>query len=74
MRRLGYQTVSYGPRDTANLMREQVDRLLACEWQICRDGTDTEGNAFVDRDVKNLCIGLSGSLPDSTNNCLDQTK
>src|SRR3546814_10275870 len=31
MRRLGYQTVSYGPRGTANLMREQVDRLLACE-------------------------------------------
>ena len=27
MRTLGYKTVSYGPRGTANLMREQVDRL-----------------------------------------------
>lgn len=52
MRRLGYQTVSYGPRGTANLMREQVDRLLACEWQIRWDGTETDDNAFAVRDVK----------------------
>ena len=52
MRRLGYQTVSYGPRGTANLMREQVDRLLACEWQIRWDGTDAGDNAFAVRDVK----------------------
>lgn len=52
MRRLGYQTVSYGPRGTANLMREQVDRLLACEWQIRWDGTDSDDNAFAVRDVK----------------------
>lgn len=52
MRRLGYQTVSYGPRGTANLMREQVDRLLACEWQIRWDGTEAGDNAFAVRDVK----------------------
>lgn len=52
MRRLGYQTVSYGPRGTANLMREQVDRLLACEWQIRWDGTESDDNAFAVRDVK----------------------
>ena len=52
MRRLGYQTVSYGPRGTANLMREQVDRLLACEWQIRWDGTEADDNAFAVRDVK----------------------
>src|SRR5204863_114404 len=61
MRRLGYQTVSYGPRGTANLMREQVDRLLACEWQIRWDGTDTEDNAFAVRDVK-ISNEYAGSL------------
>lgn len=61
MRRLGYQTVSYGPRGTANLMREQVDRLLACEWQIRWDGTDAEDNAFAVRDVK-ISNEYAGSL------------
>lgn len=61
MRRLGYQTVSYGPRGTANLMREQVDRLLACEWQIRWDGTDTGNNAFAVRDVK-ISNEYAGSL------------
>ena len=61
MRRLGYQTVSYGPRGTANLMREQVDRLLACEWQIRWDGTDTEDNASAVRDVK-ISNEYAGSL------------
>lgn len=61
MRRLGYQTVSYGPRGTANLMREQVDRLLACEWQIRWDGTDTDDNAFAVRDVK-ISNEYAGSL------------
>src|SRR3546814_19210767 len=50
MRRLGYQTVSYGPRGTANLIREQVERLLACDWQNRWDGTDAVGNHFAVRD------------------------
>src|SRR3546814_14793028 len=33
-------------------MREQVDRLLACEWQIRWDGQDAGDNAFAVRDVK----------------------
>jgi len=61
MRRLGYQTVSYGPRGTANLMREQVDRLLACEWQIRWDGNDAGDNAFAVRDVK-ISNEYAGSL------------
>ena len=61
MRRLGYQTVSYGPRGTANRMREQVDRLLACEWQIRWDGTEADGNAFAVRDVK-ISNEYAGSL------------
>jgi hypothetical protein len=61
MRRLGYQTVSYGPRGTANLMREQVDRLLACEWQIRWDGTEAGDNAFAVRDVK-ISNEYAGSL------------
>lgn len=61
MRRLGYQTVSYGPRGTANLMREQVDRLLACEWQIRWDGNEAGDNAFAVRDVK-ISNEYAGSL------------
>lgn len=61
MRRLGYQTISYGPRGTANLMREQVDRLLACEWQIRWEGMDAGDNAFAVRDVK-ISNEYAGSL------------
>lgn len=61
MRRLGYQTVSYGPRGTANRMREQVDRLLACEWQIRWDGSEAGDNAFAVRDVK-ISNEYAGSL------------
>jgi hypothetical protein len=42
-------------------MREQVDRLLACEWQIRWDGTDTDDNAFAVRDVK-ISNEYAGSL------------
>jgi hypothetical protein len=52
MRRLGYQTVSFGPRGTANLMKEQVDRLLACEWMIRWEDTSADDSAFAVRDVK----------------------
>jgi len=61
MRRLGYQTVSYGPRGTANLMREQVDRLLACEWQIRWEGHSSGDSAFAVRDVK-ISNEYAGSL------------
>jgi hypothetical protein len=61
MRRLGYQTVSYGPRGSANRMREQVDKLLACEWQIRWDESDAADSAFAVRDVK-LSNEYSGSL------------
>jgi hypothetical protein len=43
MRRMGYKTISYGPRGSATLIREQLDRLLACEWMIRWDGEDQHG-------------------------------
>ncbi len=52
MHRLGYKTVSFGPRGIANLMREQVDRLLACQWQIRWDGHTSDESGFAVRDVK----------------------
>ena len=61
MRRLGYQSISYGPRGSANLMRDQVDRLLACEWQIRWDGEGVDANAFAVRDVK-ISSEYAGSL------------
>src|SRR3546814_29912 len=42
-------------------MREQVDRLLACEWQIRWDGQDAGDNAFAVRDVK-ISNEYAGSL------------
>ncbi|MBV8914897.1 MAG: hypothetical protein JOZ05_17895, partial [Acetobacteraceae bacterium] len=43
MRRMGYRTMSYGPRGSATLIRQQLDRLLACEWMIRWDGEDVRG-------------------------------
>ena len=34
LRRLGYTNATHGRRGTASLLRGQLDRLLACEWQI----------------------------------------
>ncbi len=34
MRRMGFRTISYGPRGSATLVKDQLDRLLACEWMI----------------------------------------
>lgn len=42
-------------------MREQVDRLLACEWQIRWEGNDGGDNAFAVRDVK-ISNEYAGSL------------
>ena len=43
MRRLGFRTISYGPRGSATLIRDQLDRLLACEWMIRFDGQSAAG-------------------------------
>lgn len=43
MRRMGYRTISYGPRGSATLIRQQLDRLLACEWMIRWQDEDAHG-------------------------------
>ena len=53
MRRLGYTSVSYGPRGTATLIKEQLDRLLACEWMIRWDNPDAQGQReFAIKEIK----------------------
>lgn len=53
MRRMGFRTISYGPRGSATLIREQLDRLLACEWMIRWDGTDADGSReFAIKEIK----------------------
>jgi len=42
MRRMGFRTISYGPRGSATLIRGQLDRLLACEWMIRWDSAGEE--------------------------------
>jgi len=60
-RKLGYENLSYGPRGTATRIKEQIDRLLACEWQIRWDGV-TEGDAaFAVKEVK-LSNEYAGSM------------
>ena len=44
MRRMGFRSISYGPRGSATLIREQLDRLLACEWMIRWDNEDAKGD------------------------------
>ncbi len=43
MRRMGFRTISYGPRGSATLIRQQLDRLLACEWMIRWDSDQAQG-------------------------------
>jgi len=53
MRRMGFRTISYGPRGSATLIREQLDRLLACEWMIRWDSTDAQGaREFAIKEIK----------------------
>ena len=53
MRRMGHRTVSFGPRGSATLVRQQLDRLLACEWMIRWDGTDRDGgHEFAIKEIK----------------------
>ncbi len=53
MRRLGMRTISYGPRGSATLIKEQLDRLLACEWMIRWDNETSIGDQeFAVKEVK----------------------
>ena len=53
MRRMGFKTISYGPRGSATLIREQMDRLLSCEWMIRWDNTAESGeHEFGIREIK----------------------
>lgn len=61
MRRMGFRTISYGPRGSATLIREQLDRLLACEWMIRWDNDTAQGNhEFGIREIKltNEYVGI----------------
>ena len=53
MRKMGFRTISYGPRGSATLIRQQLDRLLACEWMIRWDGEGPDGaKEFGIREIK----------------------
>lgn len=53
MRRMGFRTISYGPRGSATLIKEQLDRLLACEWMIRWDsGDEQEQREFGVKEIK----------------------
>jgi hypothetical protein len=63
MRRMGFRTVSYGPRGSATLIREQLERLLACEWMIRWDNETSQGDQeFAVKEVKltNDYAGVNG--------------
>lgn len=59
LRRLGYTNATHGRRGTASLLRGQLDRLLACEWQIRWDDSASDGAAFAVKEVK-LADGYAG--------------
>jgi len=54
MRRFGYEGASRGQRGQTDLLREQLDRLLACEWMIhwAHEDAATQENAFKVNEVK----------------------
>jgi hypothetical protein len=53
MRRMGFRSISYGPRGSATLIRQQLDRLLACEWMIRWDKENEKGDQeFAVKEVK----------------------
>jgi hypothetical protein len=61
MRRMGFRTISYGPRGSATLIKEQLDRLLACEWMIRWDrATDQGDHEFGIKEIKltNEYVGI----------------
>jgi hypothetical protein len=64
MRRMGFRTASYGPRGSATLVRQQLDRLLACEWMIRWDSEKTDGGSdFAMKELKlaNEWVGTNAS-------------
>ena len=54
MKRFGYEGASRGQRGQTDLFKEQLDRLLACEWMIHweDDNVSTKENAFNVSEVK----------------------
>jgi hypothetical protein len=63
MRRMGFRSISYGPRGSATLIRQQLDRLLACEWMIRWDNQNEKGDQeFAVKEVKltNDYAGING--------------
>jgi hypothetical protein len=53
MRKMGFRTISYGPRGSATLIKEQLDRLLACEWMIrWESGTEQGEREFGVKEIK----------------------
>ena len=63
MRRMGFRTISYGPRGSATLIRQQLDKLLACEWMIRWDNETSSGDQeFAVKEVKltNDYAGING--------------
>ena len=63
MRRMGFKSISYGPRGSATLIRQQLDRLLACEWMIRWDNQNEKGDQeFAVKEVKltNEYAGTNG--------------
>lgn len=63
MRRMGFRTISYGPRGSATLIRNQLDRLLACEWMIRWDRDARAGERdFAVKEIKltNEYVGTDG--------------
>jgi len=63
LRHMGYRTISYGPRGSATLVRQQLDRLLACEWMIRWDGKREDGAkefGFKEIKLSNEYTGFDG--------------
>jgi hypothetical protein len=63
MRRMGFRSISYGPRGSATLIRQQLDRLLACEWMIRWDNQNERGDQeYAVKEVKltNEYAGVNG--------------
>jgi hypothetical protein len=63
MRRMGFRSISYGPRGSATLIRQQLDRLLACAWMIRWDNQNEKGDQeFSVKEVKltNDYAGIDG--------------
>ena len=62
MRRMGFRTISYGPRGSATLIKAQLDRLLACEWMIHWESDTAQGeHEFGIKEIKltNEYVGVN---------------